>query len=38
MLHLSTIDSATLELLKKLQALPALVETRLVGGTWTSIL
>lgn len=33
MLHLSTIDSATLELLKKLQALPALVETRLVGGT-----
>ena len=33
MLHLSTVDSATLELLKQLQALPVLAETRLVGGT-----
>lgn len=33
MLHLSTIEPSTLELLKKLQQLPELRETRLVGGT-----
>lgn len=33
MLHLSTVDPATLELLKQLQQLPALTNTRLVGGT-----
>jgi hypothetical protein len=33
MLHFKTVDSATLELLKKLMKLPALSEKRLVGGT-----
>lgn len=33
MLHLSTVESTTLELLKKLQQLPVLCNTRLVGGT-----
>lgn len=33
MLHLSTVDSTTLELLKKLQSIPILNNTRLVGGT-----
>lgn len=33
MLHLSTVDSTTLELLKKLQSIPILYNTRLVGGT-----
>lgn len=33
MLHLSTIEPSTLELLKKLQQLPELRKTRLVGGT-----
>ena len=33
MLHLSTVESTTLELLKKLQQLPELRDTRLVGGT-----
>lgn len=33
MLHLSTIDAQTLELLRKLQQLPILRHTRLVGGT-----
>ena len=33
MLHLSTVDSTTLELLKKLQSIPILHNTRLVGGT-----
>ena len=33
MLHLETIEPATLDLLKRLQALPVLAETRLVGGT-----
>ena len=33
MLHLERIDPATLGLLRRLQALPALAETRLVGGT-----
>lgn len=33
MLHLSTIEPSTLELLRKLQQLPELRETRLVGGT-----
>lgn len=33
MLHLSTVDTATLELLRKLQSLPVLRDTRLVGGT-----
>ena len=33
MLRLETIDPDTLVLLKRLQALPALAETRLVGGT-----
>ena len=33
MLHLETIEPATLVLLKRLQALPVLAETRLVGGT-----
>ena len=32
MLHLSTVESTTLELLKKLQQLPVLCNTRLVGG------
>jgi len=32
-LHLETIEPATLDLLKRLQALPVLAETRLVGGT-----
>ena len=33
MLHYKTIDPATLELLKKLQALPEFEQLRLVGGT-----
>ncbi len=33
MLHLEAIDPHTLELLKRLQRLPALADTRLVGGT-----
>ena len=33
MLHLEAIEPATLELLKRLQALPVFAETRLVGGT-----
>ena len=33
MLHLEAIEPATLELLKRLQVLPVLAETRLVGGT-----
>lgn len=33
MLHLSTVDSTTLELLRKLQNIPLLSDTRLVGGT-----
>lgn len=33
MLHLSTVDAQTLELLRKLQQLPILRHTRLVGGT-----
>ena len=33
MLHLSTVESTTLELLKKLQQLSVLCNTRLVGGT-----
>lgn len=33
MLHYETIEPATLELLKELQQLPELKETRLVGGT-----
>jgi hypothetical protein len=33
MLHFETIDTGTLELLKKLQSLPFLKDTRLVGGT-----
>ncbi len=33
MLQLSAIDQSTFELLKKLQKLPLLAKTRLVGGT-----
>ena len=33
MLHLSTLDTTTLELLRKLQSIPALCKTRLVRGT-----
>lgn len=33
MLHYETIDSNTLELLKKLQSIPCLEDVRLVGGT-----
>ena len=33
MLHFETVDAETLELLRRLQAHPALAETRLVGGT-----
>lgn len=33
MLHLSTVEPSTLELLRKLQQLPELHNTRLVGGT-----
>lgn len=33
MLYLETVESLTLELLKKLQRLPVLEQTRLVGGT-----
>lgn len=32
MLHLAAVEPATLELLKKLQSLPELRNTRLVGG------
>ena len=33
MLYLETVESSTLDLLKKLQRLPVLEQTRLVGGT-----
>lgn len=33
MLHLETVEPDTLELLRRLQSLPVLSETRLVGGT-----
>ena len=33
MLYLETVESSTLELMKKLQRLPVLEQTRLVGGT-----
>jgi len=33
MLHLETIEPATLELLRAIQAIPELADTRLVGGT-----
>ena len=33
MLYLETVESSTLELLKKLQRLPVIEQTRLVGGT-----
>lgn len=33
MLHSSTVESSTLELLKKIQKLPSMTDTRLVGGT-----
>ena len=33
MLHLETIAPATLDLLRRIQLLPVLAETRLVGGT-----
>lgn len=33
MLHSSTVESPTLELLKKIQKLPSMTDTRLVGGT-----
>ena len=33
MLYLETVESSTLELLKKLQRLPVLEQTRVVGGT-----
>ena len=33
MLHLETVEYSTLELLRKLQSLPILRDTRLVGGT-----
>ena len=33
MLHLSTLDTTTLELLRKLQSIPAFCKTSLVGGT-----
>ena len=33
MLHIESVEPSTLELLKRIQALPALAETRLVGGT-----
>jgi hypothetical protein len=33
MLYLETVESSTLELLKKMQKLPVLNNTRLVGGT-----
>jgi len=33
MLHLSTVDDKTINLLRKLQSLPELQHTRLVGGT-----
>ena len=33
MLHLSTLDTTTLELIRKLQSIPASCKTRLVGGT-----
>lgn len=33
MLHISTVEPSTLELLKRLQQLPVLRDTRLVGGT-----
>ena len=33
MLHYETVEPQTLELLKKLQGLPSLRNTRLIGGT-----
>ena len=33
MLHIESVEPSTLELLRRIQALPALSETRLVGGT-----
>ena len=33
MLHLETIESHTLDILRRLQGLPELSNTRLVGGT-----
>lgn len=33
MLHLESVDSMTLDLLRRLQRLPVLADTRLVGGT-----
>ncbi|MDD4460386.1 MAG: nucleotidyl transferase AbiEii/AbiGii toxin family protein [Proteiniphilum sp.] len=33
MLHMETVESDTLDLVKRIQALPVLSETRLVGGT-----
>lgn len=33
MLHIETVEPKTLDLLKKLQALPVFAQTRLVGGT-----
>ena len=33
MLHIESVEPSTLELLRRIQALPALAETRLVGGT-----
>lgn len=33
MLHMETVESDTLALVKRIQALPVLSETRLVGGT-----
>lgn len=37
MLYYSTVESSTLELLKSLQELPSLKDTRLVGGTALSL-
>lgn len=37
MLHLETVEYSTLELLRKLQSLPILRDTRLVGGTALSL-
>ena len=33
MLHIESVEPSTLELLRRIQALPTLAETRLVGGT-----
>ena len=32
MLHIESVEPSTLELLRRIQTLPALAETRLVGG------